>query len=245
MNGQVALVTGASRGIGLAIAKALAGAGCRVIGTATSSAGAESIGAALAETGSTGRGVVLNVTDTEQVEAVVEQISAADGPPLILVNNAGITRDTLMMRMKEADWDAVIDTDLSSLYRVTKACLKGMMKARHGRIVNITSVVGATGNIGQVNYAAAKAGIMGFTRSLARELATRNITVNAVAPGFIQTDMTDALPEEIRRNLLQSIPLQRLGRVEEVAELVAFLCGENAGYITGQTVHINGGMYMG
>lgn len=244
MNDHVALVTGASRGIGLAIARQLANAGCKVIGTATSDTGAAGITAQLVTLQPDSRGMVLDVNDPFQVESLVEQIERELGPPTILVNNAGITRDALMLRMKQEDWDTVINTDLSSLFRVTKACLKGMTKARWGRIVNITSVVGAIGNVGQVNYAAAKAGIMGFTKSLAREIASRNITVNAVAPGFIVTDMTSGLPEAVRQNAVSSIPLQRFGEPEEIAHAVAFLCSGHAAYITGQTLHINGGMYM-
>ena len=243
MTDKVALVTGASRGIGRAIALQLARDGFVVVGTATSAAGAERIGSALAEVGR-GQGVVLDVTDAGQVQAVVEEIARHFAPPLVLVNNAGITRDNLLMRMKEEEWAAILDTNLTSVYRLSKACLRGMMKARWGRIVNIGSVVGATGNPGQANYAAAKAGMVGFAKSLAREVGSRGITVNTVAPGFIDTDMTRELPETQRKALLETIPLGRLGQVEEVAHAVSFLCSDRAAYITGETLHVNGGMYM-
>ncbi len=243
MTDKVALVTGASRGIGRAIALQLARDGFVVVGTATSAAGAERIGSALAEVGR-GQGMVLDVTDAGQVQAVVEEIGRHFAPPLVLVNNAGITRDNLLMRMKEEEWAAILDTNLTSVYRLSKACLRGMMKARWGRIVNIGSVVGATGNPGQANYAAAKAGMVGFAKSLAREVGSRGITVNTVAPGFIDTDMTRELPETQRKALLETIPLGRLGQVEEVAHAVSFLCSDRAAYITGETLHVNGGMYM-
>ncbi len=243
MTDKVALVTGASRGIGRAIALQLARDGFVVVGTATSAAGAERIGSALAEVGR-GQGMVLDVTDAGQVQAVVEEIGRNFAPPAVLVNNAGITRDNLLMRMKEEEWEAILDTNLTSVYRLSKACLRGMMKARWGRIVNIGSVVGATGNPGQANYAAAKAGMVGFTKSLAREVGSRGITVNTVAPGFIDTDMTRELPEAQRKALLETIPLGRLGQAEEVAHAVSFLCSDKAAYITGETIHVNGGMYM-
>ncbi len=243
MTDKVALVTGASRGIGRAIALQLARDGFVVVGTATSAAGAERIGSALAEVGR-GQGMVLDVTDVGQVQAVVEEIARHFAPPLVLVNNAGITRDNLLMRMKEEEWAAILDTNLTSVYRLSKACLRGMMKARWGRIVNIGSVVGATGNPGQANYAAAKAGMVGFAKSLAREVGSRGITVNTVAPGFIDTDMTRELPEAQRKALLETIPLGRLGEAEEVAHAVSFLCSDRAAYITGETLHVNGGMYM-
>ncbi len=241
---KVALVTGASRGIGKAIAEALGADGFIVIGTATSSAGAAAISTYLAAGSYSGQGMVLNVAEQDSVTSVLKDISDQFGPPLVLVNNAGITKDNILMRMKEDEWQNVIDTNLSSLYRVSKACLRGMTKARWGRIVNITSVVGAMGNIGQSNYAATKAGAEGFSRALARELGSRSITVNCIAPGFIDTDMTRKLPDEQRDLLLQQIPLGRLGSPAEIAALVSFLCSENAAYITGETVHVNGGMHM-
>jgi 3-oxoacyl-[acyl-carrier protein] reductase len=241
---DVALVTGATRGIGKAIAETLAQAGATVVGTATRPEGAEQISAYLKAAGNKGRGVVLDVGSPQQVEDTVKAVSAEFGDVSILVNNAGITRDTLLLRMKEEDWHAVIDTDLSSVFRLSKACLRGMMKARRGRIINIASVVGASGNPGQANYCAAKAGIMGFTRSLAQEVGSRHITVNTVAPGFIDTDMTRALTEEQRTGLLQKIPLERLGAPEDIAQTVLFLASPGAGYITGETLHVNGGMYM-
>ncbi|MEM6302881.1 MAG: 3-oxoacyl-ACP reductase FabG [Pseudomonadota bacterium] len=242
MEKRVALVTGASRGIGRAIAEHLASAGHTVVGTATTETGAQAITSALASSG--GLGKALNVTDPNSVSQLLTEINESAGAPLILVNNAGITRDNILMRMKEDEWDQVIDTNLSALYRLSKAVLRGMTKARWGRIVNITSVVGAMGNAGQSNYAATKAGAAGFTRALAREVGSRNITVNAVAPGFIDTDMTQALAEDQRAMMLSQIPLARLGAPEEIASLVSFLCGDGAGYITGETIHINGGMYM-
>jgi 3-oxoacyl-[acyl-carrier protein] reductase len=239
---HVALVTGASRGIGRAIALALAQAGQTVVGTATSPGGAAGIGETLAPLG--GRGIVLDVTDGAALQAAIDGIVAEHGGLHVLVNNAGITRDTLAMRMKDEDWDAVLDTNLKAVFRASRAAVRPMMKQRYGRIVNITSVVGASGNAGQANYAAAKAGVAGMTRALARELGSRGITVNCVAPGFIATDMTDALPEATRTALLGSIPLGRLGTAEEVAQAVAFLAGPHAGYITGTELHVNGGMYM-
>ncbi|HEX7044686.1 MAG TPA: 3-oxoacyl-ACP reductase FabG [Burkholderiales bacterium] len=241
---EIALVTGASRGIGRAIALELGRLGARVIGTATSSEGAENIGNALKEKGINGEGRVLDVTAADSVEALLADLEKSAGSPTILVNNAGITRDGLLARMSESDWDAIIETNLKSVYRLSKACLRAMMKARKGRIINITSVVAATGNPGQTNYAAAKAGIIGFTRALAREVGSRGITVNAVAPGFIDTDMTRALPQSAREALLGQIPLGRLGSAEEVAYAVAFLASPQAAYITGTTLHVNGGMYM-
>lgn len=241
---RVALVTGASRGIGKAIAKALGADGFVVIGTATSGAGAEAISSYLAEENYPGRGITLNVVDQDSVTAVVKEVTAQFGAPLVLVNNAGITKDNILMRMKEDEWQDVMDTNLSSLYRVSKACVRGMTKARWGRIVNITSVVGSMGNIGQSNYAATKAGAEGFSRALARELGSRSITVNCIAPGFIDTDMTQKLPEEQRDLLMKQIPLGRLGTPAEIAALVSFLCSDIAAYITGETVHINGGMHM-
>ncbi|MEZ5555710.1 3-oxoacyl-ACP reductase FabG [Haliea sp.] len=241
---KVALVTGASRGIGRAIAEQLAADGYVVVGTATTEAGAAAIGEYLRDGGFEGCGMTLDVADQAAVEDVVKGISAQFGAPLVLVNNAGITRDNILMRMKAEEWQAVIDTNLSAVYRVSKACLRGMTKARWGRIVNITSVVGAMGNAGQSNYAASKAGVEGFSRALARELGSRAVTVNCVAPGFIDTDMTRALSDEQREAMLGQIPLARLGEAREIGALVAFLCGEHAGYITGETIHINGGMNM-
>jgi 3-oxoacyl-[acyl-carrier protein] reductase len=239
---RVALVTGASRGIGRAIALALAAQGCRVIGTATTAAGAAGITDVLAPHG--GRGVALNVTDAAACEAAIEAIIQAEGGLHVLVNNAGITRDQLAMRMKDEDWDAVLDTNLKAVFRLSRGVMRTMMKQRWGRIISVTSVVGASGNAGQANYAAAKAGVAGMTRALAHELGSRNITVNCVAPGFIATDMTDALPEAQRAALLQQIPLGRLGSPDEIAHAVAFLASPLAGYITGSELHVNGGMYM-
>lgn len=242
---KVALVTGASRGIGRAIAQSLATGGYTVVGTATSDAGAQGITEYLKEVGNLGCGMTLDVANADSVATVLKQIGEQFGAPLVLVNNAGITRDNILMRMKEDEWGDVIDTNLNALYRVSKACLRGMTKARWGRIVNITSVVGSMGNAGQSNYAATKAGAEGFARALAKELGSRAITVNCIAPGFIDTDMTRELTEEQRSLMLQQIPLARLGKPEEIASLVSFLCSDAAGYITGETVHINGGMYMG
>ena len=241
---KVALVTGATRGIGRAIALTLGREGATVIGTATTDAGADSITQALAEAGIAGRGVVLDVAELSSIEAVLEQITTDFGAPLIVVNNAGITRDNLMLRMKEDEWQAVINTNLTAIFRVTKASLKGMTKARWGRIINISSVVGSMGNGGQANYAAAKAGLEGFGRALAAEIASRNITVNAIAPGFIETEMTQALPEAQREKLLTQVPAGRLGQPQDIAEAVVFLASERAAYITGTTLHVNGGMYM-
>lgn len=239
--GETALVTGASRGIGARIARALTDAGATVVGTATSAAGADSISGALA---GAGRGIVLDVVDDASVQAAVDDIQAKEGVPTIVVNNAGITRDNLLIRMKAAEWDEVLATNLSGVYRVSKACLKGMMKARKGRIINIASVVGVMGNAGQANYAAAKAGIIGFTKSLAREIGSRNVTVNVVAPGFIDTDMTRVLPEEQRAAMLSGIPLGRLGDSADIAAAVVFLASAAGAYITGETLHVNGGMLM-
>jgi 3-oxoacyl-[acyl-carrier protein] reductase len=244
LNHQVALVTGASRGIGKATALELGRLGATVVGTATSASGAEAISAYLAEAGIQGKGMALDVTAAAQVEATLEAIRAAFGEVAILVNNAGITRDNLLLRMKEEDWDAILDTNLKSVFRLSQGVLRGMTKARYGRIVSIASVVGAMGNAGQTNYAAAKAGIMGFTKSLAREVGSRNITVNCVAPGFIDTDMTRALSEEQRKALLGNIPAGRLGLPEDIAAAVGFLASPAAGYITGATLHVNGGLYM-
>jgi len=244
LQGKIALVTGASRGIGQAIALELGRQGAVVIGTATSASGAERIAETLKANGIEGAGLVLDVSDSESVASTLEHIQQHLGQPLILVNNAGITRDNLMLRMKDDEWFDVINTNLSSLYRLTKAVLRGMTKARYGRIINIGSVVGAMGNGGQVNYAAAKAGLEGFGRALAREVGSRAITVNAVAPGFIDTDMTRELPEAQRDALLTQIPLGRLGQAEEIAKVVAFLASDGAAYVTGATIPVNGGMYM-
>lgn len=242
--GKVALVTGASRGIGRAIAETLARDGAFVVGTATSEAGAAAITAYLEAAGLNGVGLALDVNDPSAVDAALTSIEKTHGPIVILVNNAGITRDQLLMRMKEDDWDAVMDTNLRSVYRLSKAVLRGMMKARWGRIISIASVVGSAGSAGQTNYAAAKAGMMGFTRSLAREVGSRNITVNCVAPGFIDTDMTASLADDYKQKLLAQIPLERLGQPQEIADAVAFLAGDKAAYVTGNTLHVNGGMYM-
>ena len=238
---KIALVTGATRGIGKAIAEALVANGMTVVGTATSEAGAASISEYLGENG---KGVVLDVSNDESVDAVIKQINEEFGAPTVLVNNAGITRDNLMMRMKMDEWDQVINTNLTSVFRVTKACLRGMTKAKFGRIVTISSVVGSMGNAGQANYSAAKAGLEGFSRSLAAEIGSRGITVNCVAPGFIATDMTKDLPEEHKANLVSKVPAARLGEPTEIAAAVAFLTSDTAGYITGETLHVNGGMYM-
>lgn len=244
LKGQVALVTGASRGIGRAVALALGRAGATVVGTATTEAGANGIGEALKTAGIPGRGAVLNVTDSGGVDTLVAAIEREFGAVSILVNNAGVTQDNLLLRMKDAEWDAVVDTDLKSVFRLCRAVLRGMMKARGGRIISITSVVGSSGNPGQANYAAAKAGVAGLTRALAREIGSRGITVNCVAPGFIDTDMTKALPEAQRTALIGQIPLGRLGQVDDVAAAVVFLASPGAAYVTGSTVHVNGGMYM-
>jgi len=241
LQGQVALVTGASRGIGAAIAAALGDAGATVIGTATSEAGATAIGAAL---GDRGRGMVLDIASDESVQSVIKEIQGAEGAITVLVNNAGITRDNLLLRMKAEEWDDVLSTNLSGVYRVSKACLRGMMKAKRGRMINIASVIGIMGNPGQANYAAAKAGIIGFSKSLAREVGSRNITINVVAPGFIDTDMTRVLAEEQRQIMLNQVPLGRLGEAQDIADSVVFLASDAAGYITGETLHVNGGMLM-
>jgi 3-oxoacyl-[acyl-carrier protein] reductase len=243
-DGKVALVTGASRGIGAAIADTLARRGALVIGTATSESGAQAISARLAAIGDGCAGHVLDVNEPGAADDLVKAITAEAGAPTILVNNAGITRDQLLMRMKDDDWDAVLETNLRSVFRLSKACLRGMMKARFGRVVNIASVVGTTGNPGQANYAAAKAGMVGFSKSMAREVASRNITVNVVAPGFIDTDMTRALNDEQRETLMRDIPMGRLGAPEDIAEAVAYLASDAAAYVTGQTLHVNGGMVM-
>jgi 3-oxoacyl-[acyl-carrier protein] reductase len=245
IEGKVALVTGATRGIGKAIALQLASQGAVVIGTATSENGANAISGYLSEAGNAGKGLVLNVGDSESVESVLKDLVGEFGAPTILVNNAGITKDNLLMRMKEDEWDAVINTNLNSMFRLAKGCLRGMTKAKWGRVVNISSVVGSMGNGGQTNYAATKAGVEGFSRSMAREVASRNITVNSIAPGFIATDMTDALGEEQKDALRNQIPLQRLGTPEDIASLVGFLVSDAGSYITGETIHVNGGMYMG
>lgn len=241
LNGEIALVTGASRGIGASIATVLAAAGATVIGTATSQSGADGITAAL---GGNGRGIVLNVADDESVQSAIKDIQGNEGSPGILVNNAGITKDNLLMRMKQEEWDDVIATNLTGLYRVSKACLRGMMKARKGRIINIASVIAVMGNAGQANYAATKAGMIGFSKSLAREIGSRGITVNVVAPGFIDTDMTQVLPEEQRNAMLSQVPLGRLGKGDDIANSVLFLASEAGAYITGETLHVNGGMAM-
>ncbi len=242
---KIALVTGASRGIGAAIADALGRAGAIVVGTATTPEGAERISVRFADLGIKGRGMALDVTDAAAVVRVVQQIEDEFGPPLILVNNAGITRDNLLLRMKEEEWNDVIETNLGAVYRLCKACARGMTRARWGRIINISSVVGAMGNAGQANYAATKAGVAGFGRALAKELGSRNITVNTVAPGFIDTDMTRELPAANRDAMLASIPLGRLGQPEEIAAVVVFLAEAGGAYITGETIQVNGGMYMG
>lgn len=245
LENEVALITGASRGIGKAVALALGAKGATVIGTATSESGAEAISAYLKENGIKGKGVALDVTHQSEIDRVMEMIAEEFAAPSILVNNAGITRDNLLMRMKDDEWDSIMETNLKSVYRMSKACLRPMTKARKGRIISIASVVGLMGNAGQTNYAAAKAGIFGFTKSLAREVGARGITVNAVAPGFIDTDMTRGLADEHKQMLLNQIPLGRLGQPEEIAAAVAFLASPEAGYITGETISVNGGMYMG
>ena len=244
LTGKVAFVTGASRGIGKAIALDLAANGATVIGTATSEKGADAISACLSEAGAQGAGKCLNVTEPKMVASVLAEIQDEYGTPTILVNNAGITRDNLLMRMKDEEWDEIMQTNLTSVYRLSKACIRGMMKARGGAIINIASVVGVMGNAGQTNYAAAKAGIIGFSKSLAREVGAKGITVNTIAPGFIDTDMTRALPEEQRNALTEQIPLKRLGEAEDIAKAVTFLASEGGSYITGQTLNVNGGMYM-
>lgn len=244
LNNEIALVTGASRGIGKAIAIELSKEGAIVIGTATSEKGAEEITAYLAQHSAKGIGIVMDVTNPQSIESGLETIEKQFGVPTVLVNNAGITRDNLLMRMKEEEWDAIINTNLTSLYRVSKGVIRGMTKARKGRIISIASVVGVSGNAGQTNYAAAKAGVIGFSKSLAREVGSRGITVNVVAPGFIDTDMTRALPDTHRNALLAQIPLNRLGHAEEIAKAVVFLASPGAAYITGETLHVNGGMYM-
>jgi len=244
LNGQVALVTGASRGIGEGILQALAGAGATVIGTSTSDKGAEGIAKALADRGAKGAGRVLDVRDAAQCAALVEKVQEEFGAVAILVNNAGATRDNLLARMKDEEWDDVQATNLKPVFTLSRAVLRGMMKARAGRIVNVSSVVAFSGNAGQTNYAAAKAGMVGFTKSLAREVGSRNITVNCVAPGFIETDMTRSLAEEQVKKLVENVPLGRLGRVEDIAQAVLFLCSPAASYITGATLHVNGGMHM-
>lgn len=241
---KIALVTGASRGIGHAIALALGREGATVIGTATKSQGAEKITETFKAANIQGVGMVLNVAHQESVDALFTKIKEHYAMPSILINNAAVTRDNLLLRMKDEEWDSVIETNLNSVFRITKVCLRDMLKARFGRIINISSVVGSTGNPGQVNYAAAKAGLIGFTKSLAQEVGSRDITVNVVAPGFIDTDMTRGLPEEQQKALLARIPIQRLGHVNDISAAVVFLASESAGYITGQTLHINGGMYM-
>jgi len=244
IEGQVALVTGASRGIGSAIADMLASRGARVVGTATTEEGADAISERLSAISDQCAGKALDVNDGPAALDLVKQITGDWGAPLILVNNAGITRDQILLRMSEDDWDAVLDTNLRAVFRLSKACLRGMMKARRGRVVNIASVVGSIGNPGQANYAAAKAGMMGFTKSLAREVGSRGITANVVAPGFIDTDMTRALDDDQRANLMKDIPLRRLGDTRDIASAVAFLVSDEAAYITGQTIHVNGGMYL-
>ena len=244
LEGEIALVTGASRGIGRGIALTLGEHDAQVVGTATTEQGVRSIETAFQHAGIRGTGMLLDVTDAISIEALIKRITEQSGTPTILVNNAGITRDNLLLRLKDDDWDVVLNTNLGSVFRISRACLRGMMKARRGRIINIASVVGLTGNPGQTNYAAAKAGMLGFTKSLAREVGSRNITVNAVAPGFIDTDMTRALPEDQRNALLANIPLGRLGDVSDIAHTVAFLASREAGYITGQTFHVNGGLFM-
>lgn len=244
LQGEVALVSGASRGIGRSIAEMLGKAGATVIGTATSEKGAEAISAYLSAAGIAGKGMVLNVADKGSIESTLKTVTGEFGTISVLINNAGITRDNLLMRMKDEEWDDIISTNLTSVYRMSKACLRGMTKAKKGRIISISSVVGSSGNPGQTNYAAAKAGLVGFSKSLAREIGSRNVTVNVVAPGFIDTDMTRELSEEQRSHLLQNIPLARLGQPAEIAGAVLFLASPLGAYITGETIHVNGGMYM-
>lgn len=242
---KIALITGASRGIGAAITNALGAEGYIVLGTATSESGAEKISAAINESGFKGKGYCLNVTDAEAVKVVLAQVKEEFGDPAVLVNNAGITQDNLFLRMKESEWSSVIETNLTSIFSMSKAVIKSMTRARFGRIINISSVVASMGNAGQANYCASKAGMEGFTRSLAREIGSRNITVNCVAPGFIQTDMTHELPDDVKQTLIKQVPLARLGAPEEIANAVCFLASDKAAYITGETLHVNGGMYMG
>ena len=244
LQGQIALVTGASRGIGRSIALSMGRQGASIVGTSTSELGARGVTATLSDAGIEGRGAVLDVTHGESVVSVVKQIEENFGPISILVNNAGITRDNLLLRMKDEEWDDILETNLSSVFRVTKACLRGMVRARRGRVINVTSIVGATGNPGQTNYAAAKAGLVGFTKSLASEVASRGITVNGIAPGFIETDMTSSLEQSRRDALVTAIPLGRLGVGEDVAAAAVFLASRAASYITGQVIHVNGGLYM-
>ena len=244
LQGKTALVSGASRGIGRAIALMLAQKGAYVIGTATTEKGAESITELFQKEGLPGEGVVLDVTTKEGVELLIEQLISQDKAPAILVNNAGITQDNLLLRMDDEEWYRVIETNLNAVFRLSKACIKPMFRARWGRIINVGSVVGASGNSGQANYTAAKAGVVGFSKSLAQEMGSRNITVNVVAPGFIDTDMTAALPEMVKEEMLKRIPMKRLGKVEDIAAVVAFLASDSANYITGETIHVNGGMYM-
>ncbi len=244
LQGKIALVTGATRGIGKAIALKLGAQGATVIGTATSENGAETISSYLTEAGIVGTGMVLNVTNADSIETVVSKTEAEFGAPSILVNNAGITRDNLLMRMKDDEWNDIIETNLTPIFKLSKRCLRAMTKARWGRVITITSVVGVMGNAGQTNYAAAKAGVIGFSKSLAREVGARGITVNSVAPGFIDTDMTSHLPEDHKAKLLEQVPVKRLGDVNEIAAAVAYLASEDAGYVTGETLNVNGGMYM-
>ena len=243
LDGKIVLVTGATRGIGKAISLTLGGAGATVIGTATTKSGADNISKVFAENKIPGKGLILDVTDNEQIASLVKIVNEDFGPVDILINNAGITRDNILLRMKEDEWEDIINTNLSSIYKMSKSVLRGMIKKRSGRIISITSVVGAMGNAGQSNYAAAKAGIIGFTKSLAREVGVRDVTVNAIAPGFIETDMTDSLPDDQKEALASQIPMGRLGTPNEVAQAVLFLAGESGSYITGQTIHVNGGMY--
>lgn len=245
LSNKIALVTGASRGIGRAIAEDLALRGAHVVGTATSEKGAQAISDYLATASVKGQGLVLNVTDQQSIDQLMQAMTETVGAPNILVNNAGITRDNLLLRMDDDEWQDIIDTNLNSIYRMTKACIKPMFRARYGRIINVTSVVGVTGNSGQANYAAAKAGIIGFTKSVAQEIGSRGITVNAVAPGFIDTDMTQALPDVVKDELLKRIPMKKLGQPQDIAHAVTFLASDEAAYMTGQTLHVNGGMYMG
>lgn len=244
LEGKVALVTGASRGIGAAIADMLGGAGATIVGTATTEEGAARIGQRFADQGLNGEGLKLNVADANDIDRGIKHITETHGAPLVLVNNAGITRDNILLRMKDDEWDAVLNTNLTGIFRLSKACARGMTRARWGRIINISSVVGSMGNAGQSNYAAAKAGVAGFGRALAKELGSRNITVNTVAPGFIDTDMTRELDDSLREGMLSSIPLARFGEPQEIASVVVFLAGEGGAYITGETIAVNGGMYM-